>query len=75
MRYAITNGVVEVHENHVVMLAEAAERADEINTARAESAKERALRRLRERAADTNIPRAQVALMRALNRLKIAGKA
>jgi F-type H+-transporting ATPase subunit epsilon len=73
-RYATSGGFVEVHDNKVVMLAETAERSDEIDVKRAESAKDRAQRRLSEKKIETDIERARVALQRALNRLKVAGK-
>lgn len=67
-------GIVEVNENKVVVLAETIERADEIDVARAEAAKERASNRLKEKRPDLDTERAQAALMRALNRLKTARK-
>jgi len=72
MHYATSGGFVDVVKNHVTMLAETAERADEIDVKRAEAAKQRAAKRLQERAAGTNEERARVALMRALNRLRVA---
>lgn len=74
MRYATSGGFVDVVNNSVSMLAETAERADEIDTERAQAAKERAMKRIAERRADTNMDRARVALLRAVNRLKIAGR-
>jgi len=71
-RFATSGGFVEVHENKLVMLAETAERSDEIDVTRAEAARERAQRRLAEKKAETDIERARLALHRALNRLKVA---
>jgi F-type H+-transporting ATPase subunit epsilon len=71
-RYATTGGFVEVHDNKVIMLAETAERSDEIDVARAEAARERARKRLAEKAEKTDIDRARLALFRAMNRLKVA---
>ncbi|HTK83115.1 MAG TPA: F0F1 ATP synthase subunit epsilon [Bacteroidota bacterium] len=71
-RYATSGGFVDVVHNNVTMLAETAERADEIDVSRAESAKERAAQRLRERNSEMDVDRARVALARAVNRLKIA---
>ncbi len=71
-RYATSGGFVEVHENKVVMLAETAERSDEIDVARAEAARERARKRLAEKRADIDVDRARLALFRSLNRLKVA---
>jgi F-type H+-transporting ATPase subunit epsilon len=73
-RFATSGGFVEVHENKLVMLAETAERSDEIDVTRAEAARERAQRRLAEKKAETNIERARLALHRALNRLKVAAR-
>jgi len=70
--FAISGGFIEVNRNRVSLLAETAEPADTIDTQRAESAKERAERRLRERKAETDLARARAALIRATNRLKVA---
>ena len=59
----------------VIVLADAAERPEEIDRARAERARERAERRLSGRAADdVDFARAQAALMRALMRLHVAAR-
>ncbi len=71
-RYATSGGFVEINDNKVILLAETAERSDEIDVARAEKAKERAARRLQEKES-IDEQRARVALIRAINRLKIAG--
>jgi len=71
-RYATSGGFVEVHENKVMLLAETAERSDEIDVARAEAARERARKRLAEKTTGTDIDRARLALFRAMNRLKVA---
>jgi F-type H+-transporting ATPase subunit epsilon len=73
-RYATSGGFVEVHENKVMLLAETAERSDEIDVQRAESARERARMRLKEKVEETNIDRARLALFRAMNRLKVADR-
>jgi F-type H+-transporting ATPase subunit epsilon len=72
--YATSGGVVEVRDNEVVALVETAERAQDIDRARAEAARDRAVRRLQEKQAKTDVARAEAALLRALNRLRIAGK-
>ncbi len=72
-RYATSGGFVEVNNNKVILLAETAERSDEIDVQRAEKAKERAAQRLREEER-IDEERARVALARAINRLKIAEK-
>lgn len=71
-RLAVSGGFMEVAKNRVVILADTAERAEEIDVARAERAKERALRRLRERPPGLDVARAEMALRRALARLKAA---
>ncbi len=71
--YAISGGFVDVNDNALVLLAEAAERADEINVSRAQAAKERAERRLKDNHIDHT--RYELALRRAVNRLKVARQA
>jgi F-type H+-transporting ATPase subunit epsilon len=71
-RAFISGGFVEVRDNRVIVLADAAELAEEIDVVRAQAAKERAERRLRERAADLDFRRASSALQRAIYRLKTA---
>lgn len=72
VRFATSGGFVEVHENKVMMLAETAERSDEIDVARAEAARERARKRLAEKTSGLDLDRARLALFRAMNRLKVA---
>ncbi|MDP2735816.1 MAG: F0F1 ATP synthase subunit epsilon [bacterium] len=71
---AVTWGFVEVLPEQVTVLAETAERAEEIDVARAQAAKERAERLLKNPNPDTDIARATVALERALVRLQVASK-
>ena len=71
---AVTWGFVEVLPEQVTVLAETAERAEEIDVARAQAAKERAERLLKNPKPDTDIARATVALERALVRLQVASK-
>lgn len=70
--YAVSGGFVEVSENKAVILAEAAERSDEIDVARAQAARDRAQKRIKEKKPDTDLDRARAALSRALNRLRVA---
>lgn len=72
VRYATSGGFVEVRGNKVVLLAETAERADEIDAERAKAAKARAQQRLSDKRSDIDIERARIALQRALNRLRIS---
>jgi len=71
---AIVRGFAEVLPDRVTVLAETAEMAAEIDLARAEAAKARAVRRLA--AGDTNIDwdRASISLQRALIRIQVARK-
>jgi F-type H+-transporting ATPase subunit epsilon len=69
---AISGGFMEVKENTVRILADTAERAEEIDLARAQEAVKRAEDRLRERMTDVDLTRAEVALKRAINRLRVA---
>ncbi|MGD0591385.1 MAG: F0F1 ATP synthase subunit epsilon [Bacteroidota bacterium] len=71
--YAISGGFVEVRENHILLLAETAERTDEIDAERAKASRDRAQKRIAEKKPEINFERARLALYRALNRLKIAG--
>lgn len=73
-RYATSGGFVDVLRNQVTLLADTAEAPKEIDVPRAESARERASRRLSERGPDFDMERARVALMRAINRLNVAQK-
>lgn len=73
---AILGGFVELHENVLTILADAAERADEIDIARAEEAEKRA-REIQEHALDASLEeqeRAVAALERAWARLHVARK-
>ncbi len=70
--YAVSGGVAQVFHNRVVILADSAEFARDIDVARAEDARKRAERRLQDRQGDIDTARADAALLRAVNRLKIA---
>lgn len=72
-RAAINGGFIEVTGSQVTVLSEAAELAEEIDIARAESARQRAQALLETKQADLDYARAQAALKRALTRLKVAG--
>ena len=69
---AISGGFLEVRPDKVVVLADAAERAGEIDLERAEAARRRAEERLKAGVPETDLVRAQASLMRALTRLKVA---
>jgi len=67
-------GFVEVLPNQVRILAETAERAQEIDLERAERAKRRAEERIAKGGEDVDYDRALVALERALIRLQVSRK-
>ncbi len=69
---AITGGFLEVRDDRVTILADAAERAEEIDVVRAEEARRRAERTLAERVSEVDLARASAELQRALVRLKAA---
>jgi F-type H+-transporting ATPase subunit epsilon len=69
---AITGGFIEVRDNRVTILADAAERAEEIDETRAEAARRRAERALEERGPEVDKAKAEASLKRALVRLKTA---
>ncbi len=69
---ALTGGFAEVRNDKVIVLAENAERPDEIDRERAQRAKERAERLLSGREPDVDYARAQAALARALIRLQVS---
>lgn len=68
----ITGGFLEVRPDKVVVLADACERAEEIDAERAEEARKRAEERLKSHAPEVDIARAQAALQRSLIRIKVA---
>src|SRR5215470_5640653 len=72
---AVAWGFVEVQPNEVRILAETAERANEIDIDRATRAKERAEQRIAKGGSDIDYSRAVIALERALIRIQVAGKA
>jgi len=71
---AIAFGFVEVLPDRVTILAQIAERAQDIDVARAERAKRRAEERLAQPTAQVNMDfeRARVAMMKSLIRLQVA---
>jgi len=70
--FAVSGGFVEVQNNHVVVMAETAEMAHEIDIERARQAAERAKAALRAPSADVDLAQAEAALRRALMRLRTA---
>lgn len=72
-RMAVHGGFMEVFDDRVTVLADVAERAEEIDVDRALRARDRAKKRLTERPPGLDVLRAELALKRALTRLKAAG--
>ena len=71
---AVSGGWVEVLDDHVRVVADKAEKADEIDAARAEESRKRALDRLSHPAEDLDVARALYALKRAQARLDAVSK-
>ena len=69
--FVVTGGFIDVHGDKVSVLADAAERADEIDLARAEEAVNRARQRIVERQGDVDLERALHSLRRAQVRLNV----
>jgi F-type H+-transporting ATPase subunit epsilon len=72
---AVAGGFVEVLPERVTVLAQVAERAEEIDVARAEAARKRAEERVSRPSPDIDFERARVAMMRSLVRLQVASRA
>jgi F-type H+-transporting ATPase subunit epsilon len=75
---AVAFGFVEVLPDRVTVLAQVGERAQEIDIARAERAKQRAEQRLAQgqlTQVDLDIERARIALLKSLLRLQVATRA
>lgn len=70
--WAISGGICEVSHNQAIILADAVEKASEIDVKRAEADKKQAQKYLEENLEGTDIERARKALQRAKNRLKVA---
>ncbi len=69
---AISGGFLEVRPDKVIILADACERIDEIDIARAEEAKKRAQETMKAAPLSVEGARAEAALRRSLARLKVA---
>jgi F-type H+-transporting ATPase subunit epsilon len=72
---SIAFGFAEVQPDRVTILAQIAEKADEIDLARAEAAKKRAEERLARVTVDMDAERARISLLKSLIRLQVATRA
>ncbi|MGC4377379.1 F0F1 ATP synthase subunit epsilon [Fictibacillus sp. Mic-4] len=69
---AVSGGFIEVRPEKVTVLAQAAEKVEDIDVERARAAKERAERRLNNNQGEIDAKRAEYALKRAINRIDLA---
>lgn len=74
-QFALAFGFAEVQPDRVTILAEVAERPEEIDIERAEAAKVRAEQLLASAMVDLDAERARIALLKALTRLQVATRA
>ncbi len=72
---AIAGGFAEVLPDRVTILAQIAERAGDVDVARAEAARKRAEERLARPPQDLDFERARVALMKSVVRLQVSARA
>lgn len=72
--FAVSGGYIEVRPDRVIIMANTAERADEIDEARAEAARQRAEQLLKEKPPDIDRAAIEGALRRSRVRLKVARK-
>ena len=72
---ALAFGFAEVMPDRVTILAQIAERAEDIDVTRAQSAKSRADQLLHRPTADVDFERARIAMMKALTRLQVSARA
>jgi len=71
---AVSGGFLEVRPDRIIVLADAAERVDEIDETRAQEAKRRAEQLLVHRTPEVDVARAEAALRRSLARLGVIEK-
>jgi F-type H+-transporting ATPase subunit epsilon len=68
-------GFAEVQSGRVTILAQIAERAEDVDVNRAQAALKRAQERLAKPSADLDFERARIALLKSLTRLQVASRA
>ena len=71
----IAFGFAEVQPDRVTILAQTAERADEIDATRAQAARKRAEERIAKPSSDMDFERARIAMLKSLIRLQVAARA
>ena len=71
---AVAFGFAEILPDRVTILAQIAERAEDIDVERAQEAQRRARERMAKSVADVDFKRARIALMKSLIRLQVASK-
>jgi F-type H+-transporting ATPase subunit epsilon len=71
---AVTGGFLEVRPDRVIILADACERADEIDVVRAQEARKRASELMKAPPTKADLAAAEAALRRSMVRLKVADK-
>jgi F-type H+-transporting ATPase subunit epsilon len=70
----LAGGFVEITGERVSILAQVAEKAEDIDIARAEAAKRRAEERLARPSSDMDMQRARIAMLRAIARLQVSSR-
>lgn len=70
-KLTISGGLLEVRPSEITILAQSAEKPDDINIDRAKSAKQRAEDRLQSEQDHVDFQRAELSLKRAMNRLDV----
>ncbi|HEY3383875.1 MAG TPA: F0F1 ATP synthase subunit epsilon [Vicinamibacterales bacterium] len=72
---SVAFGYCEVLPDRVTVLAQIAERAEEIDVDRAQAERQRAEQALASRVSDFDLERARISMMKALTRLQVASRA
>ncbi len=72
---SVSFGFAEIKPDHVTILAEIAESAEDIDVTRAEAAVKRASNRLDTSVLDMDLERARIAMLKSMVRLRVASRA